>query len=149
MVELLATLIVPPIVGLVLYYLVRRLWERDESRGVEGHDKLVTIPAPTIAPSETDATTAAGSLLSSTESTQVHQQFNARNGAITSSAHTRMLTPEQRVELESLGPATVRTKLIQPGQGRGRSPSRLQDGDTWRRTLTRRCRGLANGKACR
>jgi hypothetical protein len=29
------------------------------------------------------------------------------------------LTPEQRAELEELGPATVRIKLIQPGPGKG------------------------------
>ena len=29
------------------------------------------------------------------------------------------LTPEQRAELEALGPETVRTKLTQPGAGRG------------------------------
>jgi hypothetical protein len=63
MAELLLTLTIPPIVGLVLYHVVRRLWERDENRGVEGHDGLVTIPAPTIAPSEseTDDAKTAGS----------------------------------------------------------------------------------------
>ena len=30
-----------------------------------------------------------------------------------------MLKPEQRAELEALGPDTVRAKLIQPGAGRG------------------------------
>jgi len=57
--QLLATLIVPPLVGLVIYYVLRRMWEREENRGTEGHEELITIPAPTISPSETDDAKAA------------------------------------------------------------------------------------------
>jgi len=35
--QLLAVLIVPPIVGLVTYFVVRLLWERDENGANEGH----------------------------------------------------------------------------------------------------------------
>jgi hypothetical protein len=37
--ELLVTLTVPPLVGLITYYIVRRVWERDEDRPVEAHDR--------------------------------------------------------------------------------------------------------------
>ena len=37
--QLLAVLIVPPIVGLVTYFVVRLLWERDENGANEGHSR--------------------------------------------------------------------------------------------------------------
>jgi hypothetical protein len=43
-----------------------------------------------------------------------------------------MLTAEQRAELESLGPATVRTKLLQSGAGRGASVAGFKCGDITR-----------------
>ena len=52
--ELLVTLTVPPLVGVIAYYALKRMWERGENRSIEGHDELITIPAPTIAPSETN-----------------------------------------------------------------------------------------------
>ena len=55
MFQLLATLIVPPLVGLLIYYALRRMWEREEDRGTEGHGELITVPAPGITPSETEA----------------------------------------------------------------------------------------------
>jgi hypothetical protein len=43
-----------------------------------------------------------------------------------------MLTEIQRDELESLGPATVRTKLIHSGAGRGASVAGFKCGDITR-----------------
>jgi hypothetical protein len=37
--QLLATLIVPPIVGLITYIVVRRIWMRDEDAGGEAADR--------------------------------------------------------------------------------------------------------------
>jgi hypothetical protein len=37
--ELLVTLIIPPLVGLITYCVIRRVWERDEDRPVEGHEQ--------------------------------------------------------------------------------------------------------------
>ena len=37
--ELLVTLTIPPLVGVITYYIVRRVWERDEERSVEGHEQ--------------------------------------------------------------------------------------------------------------
>jgi hypothetical protein len=54
MVELLVTLTVPPLVGVIIYYALKRMWEREENQPIAGHDELITVPAPTIAPSETN-----------------------------------------------------------------------------------------------
>jgi hypothetical protein len=43
-----------------------------------------------------------------------------------------LLTDEQRAELESHDPATVRTKLIQAGPGRGASVSGFKTGELTR-----------------
>jgi hypothetical protein len=44
--QLLLTLIVPPIVGLVTYIVVRRIWERDETDAGEArHDPSVVARA--------------------------------------------------------------------------------------------------------
>jgi hypothetical protein len=61
--QLLVTLIVPPLVGLLIYYVLRSMWEREENRGTEGHCELITVPAPGISPSETDDVKAADSPL--------------------------------------------------------------------------------------
>jgi hypothetical protein len=37
--QLFAVLIIPPIAGLVTYFVVRLLWERDENGTIEGHKK--------------------------------------------------------------------------------------------------------------
>ena len=37
--QLLAVLIVPPVVGLLTYFVVRLLWERDKNGAIEGHTK--------------------------------------------------------------------------------------------------------------
>jgi hypothetical protein len=37
--ELLAVLIVPPVVGLLTYFVVRLLWERDKNGAIEDHTK--------------------------------------------------------------------------------------------------------------
>ena len=52
--ELLVTLTVPPLVGVISYYVFKRMWEREENRPIAGHEDLITIQAPTIAPSETN-----------------------------------------------------------------------------------------------
>jgi uncharacterized membrane protein len=37
--ELLAMLTIPPLVGLVAYYVFQRTWEREENRPIEGHEQ--------------------------------------------------------------------------------------------------------------
>ena len=59
--QLLMTLIVPPLVGLLIYYVLRRIWEREEDRGTEGHNELITVPSPTITPSDENADAKAAS----------------------------------------------------------------------------------------
>ena len=46
--QLLVMLIVPPIVGVVTYVVIRRIWDRDEngaSEAVERHDPFAATPA--------------------------------------------------------------------------------------------------------
>ncbi len=46
--QLLVTLIVPPVVGVVTYIIIRRIWDRDEIGAVDAvrnHDPSVATPA--------------------------------------------------------------------------------------------------------
>jgi hypothetical protein len=48
MVQLLVTLIIPPVVGVATYYVLRRIWEREENCAID-HEGLVTTTGPAIA----------------------------------------------------------------------------------------------------
>ena len=55
--QLLVTLIVPPVVGVVTYIIIRRIWDRDEIGAVDAvrnHDPSVATPAEGPCPLKSD-----------------------------------------------------------------------------------------------